>query len=123
MADYLAAKNAAAAKVGAARPQTAAAPPPAAGVSLYTQVGSTNESQTTGGNRFPPDGDVAAAVDAALGNLDYLVGCNCFGMSWVTQLGARPFLHPHHRPSAADGIGLGARHQPNSVPGERCTPS
>src|SRR5439155_26910341 len=49
MTDYLAAKNAAAGKVGAARPQTGAAPPPAAGVSLYTQVGSTNESQTTGG--------------------------------------------------------------------------
>jgi endoglucanase len=52
-------------------------------------------------HRLQPD---AAAVDAALGNLHYLVGCNCFGVSWVTQLGARPFLHPHHRPSAADGI-------------------
>lgn len=45
-----------------------------------------------------------AAVEAALGNLHYLIGCNCFGVSWVTQLGARPFMHPHHRPSAADGI-------------------
>lgn len=45
-----------------------------------------------------------AAVDAALGNLHYLVGCNCHGVSWVTQLGHRPFLHPHHRPSGADGI-------------------
>jgi endoglucanase len=52
-------------------------------------------------HRLQPGAD---AVDAALGNLDYLVGCNCFGVSWVTQLGARPFLHPHHRPSAADGI-------------------
>jgi endoglucanase len=52
-------------------------------------------------HRLQPDAD---AVDGALGNLDYLVGCNCFGVSWVTQLGARPFLHPHHRPSAADGI-------------------
>ncbi len=51
-------------------------------------------------HRFQPD---AAAVGAALGNLDYLVGCNCHGVSWVTQLGARPFMHPHHRPSAADG--------------------
>ena len=33
---------------------------------------------------------------AALGNLDYLLGRNCFGV--------RPFLHPHHRPSIADGI-------------------
>jgi endoglucanase len=44
------------------------------------------------------------AAEAALGNLHYLVGCNCHGVSWVTQLGARPFMHPHHRPSAADGI-------------------
>ena len=44
------------------------------------------------------------AVDAALANLHYLLGCNCFGVSWVTQLGTRPFQHPHHRPSVADGI-------------------
>jgi endoglucanase len=43
-------------------------------------------------------------TDAALSNLHYLVGRNCFGVSWVTQLGHRPFQHPHHRPSAADGI-------------------
>jgi endoglucanase len=44
------------------------------------------------------------AVEAAYGNLDYLLGRNCFGVSWVTQVGTRPFLQPHHRPSAADGI-------------------
>jgi endoglucanase len=44
------------------------------------------------------------AVDAALSNLHYLVGCNCFGVSWVTQLGVRPFTRPHHRPSGADKI-------------------
>ena len=43
-------------------------------------------------------------VNAALSNLHYLLGRNCFGVSWVTQLGHRPFQHPHHRPSAADGI-------------------
>jgi endoglucanase len=52
-------------------------------------------------NHFHPD---RAALDAALSNLHYLVGRNCFGVSWVTQLGQRPFQHPHHRPSAADGI-------------------
>ena len=52
-------------------------------------------------NHFRGD---AAARDAALGNLHYMVGRNCHGVSWVTQLGARPFEHPHHRPSAADGI-------------------
>lgn len=45
-----------------------------------------------------------AAVDAAMGNLHYLIGCNCHGVSWVTQLGHRPYMRPHHRPSAADGI-------------------
>jgi len=44
------------------------------------------------------------AVDAAMGNLHYLLGRNCFGISWVTQVGIRPFQHPHHRPSASDGI-------------------
>ena len=52
-------------------------------------------------NHFQPN---ASALNAALSNLHYLLGRNCFGVSWVTQLGHRPFLHPHHRPSAADGI-------------------
>jgi len=52
-------------------------------------------------NHFQPD---RAALEAALGNLHYLLGRNCFGVSWVTQLGRRPFQYPHHRPSAADGI-------------------
>jgi endoglucanase len=46
----------------------------------------------------------SATRETALNNLHYIVGRNCFGVSWVTQLGIRPFEHPHHRPSAADGI-------------------
>lgn len=46
----------------------------------------------------------AEAREAALGNLHYLLGRNCFGVSWVTQVGYNAFQHPHHRPSAADGI-------------------
>jgi endoglucanase len=46
----------------------------------------------------------AAAREAALDNLHYVLGRNCFGVSWVTQVGYNPFQHPHHRPSAADGI-------------------
>ena len=42
--------------------------------------------------------------EVALNNLHYLLGRNCHGVSWVTHLGARPFMHPHHRPSAADGV-------------------
>jgi len=44
-----------------------------------------------------------AAVEAALGNLHYVLGRNCFGVSWVTQVGTNPFQHPHHRPSGAKG--------------------
>ncbi len=43
-------------------------------------------------------------VDAALANLHYLLGRNCLGISWVTQLGVTPYQHPHHRPSIADAI-------------------
>jgi endoglucanase len=37
-------------------------------------------------------------------NLHYLLGRNCWDLSWVTQLGRNPFQHPHHRPSGADNI-------------------
>jgi len=52
-------------------------------------------------NHFQPS---PTTLNAALSNLHYLLGRNCFGVSWVTQLGHRPFQHPHHRPSAAAGI-------------------
>ena len=38
----------------------------------------------------------------ALDNLHYLLGRNTFSLSFVTQVGANPFRHPHHRPSGAD---------------------
>jgi hypothetical protein len=63
MADYVAAKNAAAAKPGASRQQPAAAPPSNTTVTLFTQAGSTNESQTTGGSRSPSDGDIATSAE------------------------------------------------------------
>lgn len=43
-------------------------------------------------------------LEAALSNLHYLLGRNCFGVSRVTHVGTNPFLHPHHRPSIADNI-------------------
>ncbi|MEO8735756.1 MAG: glycoside hydrolase family 9 protein [Edaphobacter sp.] len=52
-------------------------------------------------DHFHPDKTLR---DTALNNLHYMVGRNCLGVSWVTQLGARPFAHPHHRPSVADKI-------------------
>jgi endoglucanase len=50
-------------------------------------------------HRFESD---AAFTTAALDNLHYLLGRNTFGVSWVTAVGSRPFLHPHHRPSGSD---------------------
>lgn len=40
--------------------------------------------------------------EAAADNLHYLLGRNTFSLSFVTQVGANPFRHPHHRPSGAD---------------------
>ena len=41
-------------------------------------------------------------IEVALDNLHYLLGRNTFSVSWVTQVGANPYHHPHHRPSGAD---------------------
>lgn len=43
-------------------------------------------------------------LDAAQAALDYVLGRNPLGRSMVTGFGQRPPLHPHHRPSMADGI-------------------
>ncbi len=43
-----------------------------------------------------------AFVETALDNLHYLLGRNTFSLSWVSQVGASPYHHPHHRPSGAD---------------------
>jgi endoglucanase len=49
-------------------------------------------------NALSPD---PAFVESALENLHYLLGRNTFSLSWVTQVGANPYRHPHHRPSGA----------------------
>ncbi|MBE7169202.1 MAG: glycoside hydrolase family 9 protein [Williamsia sp.] len=41
---------------------------------------------------------------AALTNLDYLLGRNATGYSFVTGIGHKPPMRPHHRPSISDGI-------------------
>ncbi|MEO5682954.1 MAG: glycoside hydrolase family 9 protein [Chitinophagaceae bacterium] len=43
-------------------------------------------------------------VDGALTNLDYILGRNATGYSFLTGTGTRSTMHPHHRPSVADGI-------------------
>ena len=43
-------------------------------------------------------------LDHALSNLDYLMGRNATGYCFVTGIGSKSPLNPHHRPSVADGI-------------------
>lgn len=45
-----------------------------------------------------------AYLDAAVSNLDYVLGKNATGYSFVTGIGYKSPLHPHHRLSFADGI-------------------
>ncbi|MDR0302112.1 MAG: glycoside hydrolase family 9 protein [Treponema sp.] len=42
--------------------------------------------------------------NAAQSQLDYLLGMNATGYSFVTGFGERAFRFPHHRPSFADGV-------------------
>ncbi|HOX82168.1 MAG TPA: glycoside hydrolase family 9 protein [Chryseolinea sp.] len=46
----------------------------------------------------------AKYLNAALSNLDYLLGRNGTGYSFVTGSGDKTPMHPHHRPSEADGV-------------------
>ena len=42
--------------------------------------------------------------NAALSQLNYILGCNMHNMTFITGVGANFPMHIHHRPSAADGI-------------------
>jgi len=48
-------------------------------------------------NALSPNPDFVAT---ALDNLHYLLGRNAFSLCWITQVGANPYHHPHHRASA-----------------------
>ncbi|MCR8556853.1 glycoside hydrolase family 9 protein [Mucilaginibacter sp. BJC16-A38] len=43
-------------------------------------------------------------LNYALANLDYILGRNAAGYSYVTGFGSKTPMHPHHRPSVADGV-------------------
>lgn len=43
-------------------------------------------------------------IDYALTNLDYLLGRNATGYCFLTGIGSKSPMHPHHRPSVSDGI-------------------
>ncbi len=42
--------------------------------------------------------------DGALAQLDYALGMNALDISFITGFGEKRVMHPHHRPSGADGI-------------------
>lgn len=46
----------------------------------------------------------ASMLNAALAQLNYILGNNAHNISFVTGIGAHHVLHPHHRPSSSDGI-------------------
>jgi endoglucanase len=48
--------------------------------------------------------DDASFLRAALGNLDYITGRNPTGYSYVTGVGTKTPMHPHHRLSASDTV-------------------
>lgn len=54
-------------------------------------------------SRLDPD-NARSYLDAVSQQLGHLFGRNFFGRSMVTGVGNNPPLHPHHRPSIADGI-------------------
>ena len=43
-------------------------------------------------------------LNAAAGNLDYILGRNATGYSFVTGIGTQSPMNPHHRISFADGV-------------------
>jgi endoglucanase len=43
-------------------------------------------------------------IDYALTNLDYILGRNATGYSFLTGIGSKSTMHPHHRLSVADGV-------------------
>ena len=43
-------------------------------------------------------------IDYALTNLDYILGRNATGYSFLTGVGSKSTMHPHHRQSVSDGV-------------------
>ncbi|MDH5835625.1 glycoside hydrolase family 9 protein [Luteimonas kalidii] len=68
-------------------------------------------------------------LDAAQSQLDYVLGRNPLGMSFVTGYGVRTPMHIHHRPSQADGIDapvpglLSGGPNPRQQDREECAPA
>lgn len=85
------------------------------GRAYQTVMGSTNRDFGWGSNSLAANQGVALIyafqlsgnkkfLESALSNLDYLLGRNATGYSYVTGFGIKSPMFPHHRPSVADGI-------------------
>jgi endoglucanase len=42
--------------------------------------------------------------NTALAQLNYILGTNAHNLSFITGVGSNSIMHPHHRPSASDGV-------------------
>jgi endoglucanase len=81
----------------------------------HTVMGKTAKDYSWGGSSVAANQGIALIyafkltkdrkyLPAALGNLDYLLGRNATGYSFLTGFGSKQVKHPHHRQSVADGI-------------------
>uniref|UniRef100_UPI0031D20482 glycoside hydrolase family 9 protein n=1 Tax=Roseateles sp. TaxID=1971397 RepID=UPI0031D20482 len=74
-----------------------------AGMVLLHAARIAADDRPSGAQERAPD-RARAYRAAAQALLDDVLGRNPLGQSMVTGFGARSPMHPHHRPSAADGI-------------------
>lgn len=64
-------------------------------VAMNQSIALINAYKLTGDRKY---------IAKALTNLDYVLGRNATGFCFVTGIGSKSTMHPHHRPSVADGI-------------------
>ena len=87
----------------------------AAGNAFSTVMGQTERDYTWGGNSVAANQGLLLVqaylltkneryLYGAFSNIDYLLGRNATGYSFITGYGAKTPMHPHHRQSEADGI-------------------
>lgn len=82
---------------------------------FYTVMGQSPKDFIWGSNALAANQGIALVnawqitkdnkyIALALNNLDYILGRNATGYSFVTGMGSKTPMHPHHRPSVADGV-------------------
>jgi endoglucanase len=80
-----------------------------------TIMGQTRRDYSWGGNSTAANQSIALInaykqtgdkkyLENSLSNLDYILGRNATGYCFVTGIGSKSTMHPHHRQSVADGV-------------------